>query len=111
MFFRATAFRRSTAPPRVSRLARYYGGLNKPAPLEKGKVYKLSMDCWSTAQVFAKGHRIAVHISSSSDPAYEQVNSIDEARVANNTVHLSAKHPSKLILPVVPKESYMGIGK
>jgi uncharacterized protein len=99
-------------------LSRYHGGLNKPAPLEKGKVYKLSMDCWSTALVFAKGHRIAVHISSSSDPAYEvhpntyeQVNSIDEARVANNTVHLSAKHPSKLILPVVPKESYMGIGK
>ncbi|MBN2584811.1 MAG: CocE/NonD family hydrolase [Planctomycetes bacterium] len=99
-------------------LARYHGGLNKPAALEKGKVYTLSMDMWSTALVFNTGHRIALYVSSSSDPAfevhpntYEQVGSIDEARVATNTIHLSADHASKLILPVVPKETYINVGR
>ena len=97
-------------------LARYHQGLAQPTRLDKGKVYKLAMDCWSTALVFNKGHRIAVHISSSSDPAYEvhtntyeQVPSIIEAKVARNTVHLTAEHPSKLILPVVAKETYTGV--
>jgi len=95
-------------------LARCWTGEDKHAPLEKGKVYKLSMDCWSTAIVFAKGHRIAVHVSSSSEPAYEvhpntyePAESIDEAKVAHNTVHLSVDHASKLVLPVVDPETYM----
>lgn len=95
-------------------LARYHGGLDKPAPLERGKVYKLSMDCWSTALVFNKGHRIAVTVSSSDSPqyevhpnTYEQVGGMDKARVASNTVHLSADHASKVILPVIPKEWYV----
>jgi len=98
-------------------LARYHQGLDRPAPLDKGKVYKLSMDMWSTALVFNKGHRIAVHISSSSDPAYEvhpntykPVDSIDQARTARNAIHLSANHASRLILPVVAKETYIGVG-
>jgi len=72
------------------------------------------MDLWSTAVVFNKLHRIAVYVSSSDSPAYEahpntyeQVGSIDKAAVAHNTVHLSADHASKVILPVIPKETYM----
>lgn len=94
-------------------LARYSQGLDKPAPLEKGGIYKLSMDMWSTALVFAKGHRIALYVSSSSEPAYEvhpntfmPAKSIAEARIARNTVHLSGEHASRLILPVVPRETY-----
>jgi len=98
-------------------LARWHQGLDKSSPLEKGKVYKLSMDLWSTALVFAKGHRIAVYVTSSSDPAYEvhpntyqPVKSIDEAKVAHNTVHLSADHASRLILPVVARKTYINLG-
>jgi putative CocE/NonD family hydrolase len=98
-------------------LARYHKGFDKPSPLEPGKVYKLSLDLWSTANVFAKGHRIAVYVTSSSDPAYEvhpntyeQVQSIEAARVAHNTVHMSAEHPSRLILPVIAKETYINLG-
>jgi hypothetical protein len=94
-------------------LARYWQGLDKPAPLEKGKVYSFKMDCWSTALVINKGHRIGVYITSSDSPAYEvhpntyePVDSIDKAVVARNTIHLSADHPSSVILPVIPKESY-----
>lgn len=98
-------------------LARFHQAPDKPAPLEKGRVYKLSMDMWSTALVFNKGHRIALYVSSSSDPAYEvhpntyePAKSIQEARVARNTVHLSGDHASKLILPVVAKETYINVG-
>ena len=94
-------------------MARYWQGLDKPARLEKGKVYTLEMDLWSTALVFNKGHRIALLVSSSSTPAFEihpntfdPVDSMDKAVVAHNTVHLSADHASRLILPVIPKESY-----
>jgi predicted acyl esterase len=95
-------------------MARYWQGLDNPAPLEKGRVYKLRFSMWSTAVVFSKGHRIAVHISSSNSPAYEvhpntyePVMSMEKARVARNTVHLSKEYASRVILPVIPKESYM----
>ena len=94
-------------------LARYHQGLDKPAPLKTGQVYSLDMDCWSTALVFNKGHRIAVLITSSSKPAYEVhpntyelVKSMKEARVARNTVHTSALRASRIILPVITAAQY-----
>lgn len=95
-------------------LARYQQGLDKPAPIAQGKTYSLRLDLWSTALVFNKRHRIAVYVTSSSKDAYEvhpniydQVESIDEARVARNTLHLSDEHASKIILPVIPKGSFI----
>jgi predicted acyl esterase len=95
-------------------MARYWQGLDKPQRLEKGKVYKLQMDLWSTALVFNKGHRIGLLISSSSSPAfevhpntYDPVKSIDQAAVSRQTIHLSSEYPSRLVLPVVAPETYL----
>lgn len=89
-------------------MARYHQGLNRPAPIEKGKVVKLKIDMWSTAIVFNRGHRLALDVSSSSSPKYEvhpntykAVPSYADARMARHTVHLSGDHASRLILPVV----------
>ena len=89
-------------------MARYHKGLDKPEPLDKDKVYKLTIDLWSTALVFNRGHRIAVHVTSSNSPRYEvhpnsydPVMSFDNAPVANQTIHMSREHPSRLILPVI----------
>ncbi|HQL73877.1 MAG: Cocaine esterase [Planctomycetes bacterium ADurb.Bin126] len=89
-------------------MARYHKGLDKGEPLEKEKVYKLTIDLWSTALIFNKGHRIAVHVASSNHPryevhpnSYEPVMSYEKAPVANQTVHLSKQHPSRLLLPVI----------
>ena len=94
-------------------LARYWQGLDKPAPLKKGKVVTLDMDMWSTALVFNKGHRIALLVAGSSEKSYEvhpntyqPVASMDKAVVAHNRVHVSARHASRLILPVIAKESF-----
>jgi putative CocE/NonD family hydrolase len=95
-------------------LARYWQGLDKPAPLQTGRIYRLMLDCWSTALVFGKGHRIGLHISSSSDPAYEvhpnryeQVDSTNDVQVAHNTIHMCMTNATRLILPVVSEETYL----
>jgi predicted acyl esterase len=95
-------------------MARYWQGLAKPERLEKGKIYKLEMDLWSTALVFNKGHRIGVLISSSSSPAfevhpntYDPVTSIEQAVVAHQTIQLSSEYPSRIILPIVAPDTYL----
>jgi predicted acyl esterase len=70
---------------------------------------KLVIDLWPTAITFEKGHRIAVHISSSNAPRFEVNPNTGEApgqhrlkpRVATNSVYMDAAHPSALVLPVV----------
>ncbi len=95
-------------------LARYHAGLEKGVPVEKGKPYALTLDLWSTALVFNRGHRIAVYVTSSSKEAYEvhpntyaPVASLDQAQLAHQQIQLSAGRASKLILPIVPKDSYL----
>jgi len=89
-------------------MARYHDGFDRPEPLVEGQVYKLRIDLWSTAIVFAKGHRIGLYVTSSDagrfavhPNAYEPVESYEGAPVAHNSVHVSAKCPSRLILPVI----------
>ena len=74
-----------------------------------GAPEELTIDLWSTAITFAKGHRIAVHITSTNSPRFEINPNTGEApgehslapRVANNSVYMDASHPSALVLPVV----------
>ncbi len=81
----------------------------KPAAMEKGKIYELNLDLWSTAILLAKGHKLGVIITSSSKDAFQvhpnsftPVKSIDGAPTAHQQVHFSADHPSHITLPVVP---------
>ena len=69
---------------------------------------KLTIDMWNTALTFEKGHRIALHITSSNSPRFEvNHNNGDTAadpqkpRVAVNSVYFDHDHPSALVLPVV----------
>jgi len=88
--------------------ARYREGLEREVFLEKGKVVPVTIDLWSTAYAFNKGHRIALHVTSSNDPKYDPnpntgkpQRSDDETRIATNRVHFSEKYPSRILLPVV----------
>ena len=88
--------------------ARYFAGPDNPQPLEKGKVYKLTLDLFSTALVVDKGHRIAVHVTSSDSPqyqvhpnSYDPVASYEGAPIAHQTLHLSGDQASRIILPVI----------
>jgi putative CocE/NonD family hydrolase len=77
-------------------------------PARRNKVYKIKVDLWSLAMVFPKGHRISVQVTSSDVPRFDRhtntwdpVHSYEEAIKATNTVHHSASHPSRLVLPVI----------
>ena len=77
-------------------MARYHGGRARPGtPVKPGKEYTLDLDMGSTAYAFAKGHRLGVLITGSSDPAYqvhpnsfEPVQSLEGAPVAETKIHL-----------------------
>ena len=74
-----------------------------------GAPEKLVIDLWPTAITFEKGHRIAVHITSSNSPRFEVNPNTGEApgqrklkpRVATNAVYMDETHPSAIVLPVV----------
>jgi predicted acyl esterase len=87
--------------------ARFREGFDKQVFMVPGEIYRFPIDLWSTALVFNKGHKIAVHVSSSSEGRFlinpntgKPYNSGDETRVANNTIYHDAAHPSRIILPV-----------
>jgi putative CocE/NonD family hydrolase len=74
-----------------------------------GAPEKLTIDLWNTAITFEKGHRIAVHITSSNSPRFSVNDNTGQPlgetkqkpRVATNTIYLDKDHPSALMLPVV----------
>ena len=85
----------------------YRKSFEEEAFLKPGQVYELNVDLWSTALVFNKGHRIRVAVSSSNAPRFEAnpntgrpFRADRETRVAKNTLHLSSKHASRIVLPV-----------
>lgn len=89
-------------------MARYHIGFEQPEPLVSGTVYKLTIDMWSTAIVFDKGHRIGIHVTSSDaghfvvhPNSYEPVASYKGAPIAHNTLHMSVAYPSRLVLPII----------
>ncbi|HVS13782.1 MAG TPA: CocE/NonD family hydrolase [Thermoanaerobaculia bacterium] len=91
--------------------ARYRNGRRPEdvARMEPGRPEKLTIDLWSTANVFEAGHKVALHVTSSSFPRFEVNPNTGHApgteervpRQARNTVHHDATHPSALILPVI----------
>jgi predicted acyl esterase len=87
--------------------ARYHKSFETDSFLEPGRVYELNVDLWSTSLVFNTGHRIRVAVSSSNSPRFEAnpntgkpFRADKETRVAHNTLHLSLKYPSRIVLPV-----------
>lgn len=73
---------------------------------------KLDIDLWHTAITFEKGHRIALHVTSSNSPRFDvNPNTWDEPgkakakpRTATNTVFHDKARPSALVLPLVYPE-------
>ena len=51
--------------------ARYRNGWDTPELLEPGKVYEFVFELYPTSNVFKKGHRIRLDISSSNWPRFD----------------------------------------
>ncbi len=90
--------------------ARFRDGVDRERFLTPGKVYPITVDCWSTSVIFNRGHRIRVQVTSSSFPGFdpnpntgEPLRASDRTRVAHNTIYADPRHPSHVILPVAAK--------
>ncbi len=88
--------------------ARFREGFDHEVFMKKGGVYKFKIDLWSTSLIFNKGHRIAIHVSSSNDPRFDPnpntgkpLRADKQTQVATNSIHHDRVHPSRALLPVV----------
>jgi uncharacterized protein len=88
--------------------ARFREGLDHEVFMKKGEVYRFTIDLWSTSLIFNKGHRIAIHVTSSNDPRFDPnpntgkpLRADNETRIAVNSIHHDRAHPSRVLLPVV----------
>ena len=83
--------------------------LSNPTPIVPGRVYKLTIQIHPISNVFMKGHRLRLTVSSSSFPKYmPNHNSFAENNedapwtTAKNTVYHDARKLLTLIVPLVP---------
>jgi putative CocE/NonD family hydrolase len=90
---------------------RYRDGYTKPlAWMEKGKVYKVTLQPMTTSNYFGAGHRIRIEITGSNFPRFDRNmntggKNYDEATgvVAHTAVHHSKEYPSQVTLTVVKR--------
>jgi putative CocE/NonD family hydrolase len=83
---------------------------SEPKPIEPGKTLEYKINLWSTSNVFLKGHKIRLEVSSSNFPRFDRnLNTGKDAATsdlsvkATNTIVHDAAHPSALILPIIPR--------
>lgn len=88
----------------------YRDSKEHPTLLVPGTVYPFTIDLWATSNLFKKGHRIRVTVSSSNFPRYDrnpntghEVKDEKEMVVAVNTIYHDPDHPSHLVLPIIPR--------
>ena len=88
---------------------RYRESWSTPSLLTPGSVYPLKVAAFPTSNLFKRGHRIRLDVSSSNFPHFD-VNPNTGApegtglvrRVARNTVYMDKERPSHVVLPLIP---------
>jgi len=90
--------------------ARYRNGEDRPELVEPGRIVKLRLTNGITSNVFKAGHRIGIHVTSSLHPHFDRnpntggVIAAEERLLrAEQLVHHDPEHPSRVVLPVVPR--------
>lgn len=89
---------------------RYRNGLHRQEMMVPGTVYPIRIKDVYTSNLFKKGHRIRVTVTSSMAPHYDpnpntgtEIATERELRPVVNSVHHDKKFPSRILLPVVPR--------
>lgn len=90
--------------------ARYRDGAERSQEVVPGKVYKYTIDLWATSNVFKKGHRLRLYISSSNFPRFNRNPNTGEPMLgasrmvsARQIIYHDGKYSSALLLPVIPR--------
>jgi len=95
---------------------RFHKSWGEPEFLESGRIYEIEIEPFATANLFKRGHRIRLDISSSNFPHFDVNPNSGESpalarapRIAVNTVYMGADNPSHLVLPLVPVNALRGL--
>ncbi len=91
--------------------ARFREGFEQEQLLQPGVVYPYLIDLWATSYLLAPGDRLRLDVTSSNYPRLARnLNTgapfaqTTEMEAARQTIHMSGQHPSRLILPVIPRQ-------
>ena len=90
--------------------ARYRNGTMRSEEVVPGQVVKYSLDLWATSNVFKRGHRVRLYVSSSNFPRFNRNLNTGELMLgasrmitAKQTIFHEERYPSSLLLPVIPR--------
>ncbi len=90
--------------------ARYRDGEDRVSLLEPGVVAPIRLNRLVTSNLFRAGHRIRIHVTSSLFPHFDRnpntgqpIGKSAKTEVARQEIHHSASHPSRIVLPVIPR--------
>jgi len=91
--------------------ARYRTPRSPASMIVPGDVYEFRIDLWATSNLFRRGHRIRLEVSSSNFPRFdrnlntgEAIGTDSEFVSALQFVHHTPQYPSHVTLPVVPRD-------
>ena len=90
--------------------ARYRNGWDTPELLEPGQVYEFVFELYPTSNIFKKGHRIRLDISSSNWPRFDvnpntggDLGVERRLEIAEQTIYHEPGHPSHVVLPIIER--------
>jgi putative CocE/NonD family hydrolase len=90
--------------------ARYRNGWDKPELLESGTIYQFTFQLYPTSNVFKKGHRIRLDISSSNFPRFDvnpntggDLGLERRFKIAHQAIYHDSEHPSQVVLPIIER--------
>ena len=93
--------------------ARYRESYERPTLLEPGRPYRYTIELGHVGYEFQPGHRIRLEIMSSAVPNLDAnpntghpIATDTTFRVARQTIHHDRSRPSRLLLPVIPRQSF-----
>jgi putative CocE/NonD family hydrolase len=88
---------------------RYRHSWENPQMLEPGEIAEITIEPMPTSNLFKRGHCIRIDISSSNFPRFDVNPNTGEPegrarrrQIAANRVHVSARYPSHVLLPIIP---------
>jgi len=90
--------------------ARFRRSTEEESFLEPGRVESYDIDAWSTCVLMGEGHRLRLEISSSAFPKFDRnlntggrIGMETKGIVAEQSVYHDREHPSRVLIPVVPR--------
>ncbi|HWZ68011.1 MAG TPA: CocE/NonD family hydrolase, partial [Stellaceae bacterium] len=90
---------------------RYRDSWERPRPMVPGEVYGITIELFPIANLFCRGHRLRLDISSSNFPHFdvnpnsgEPEGEWQHPRIARNRIFADAARPSHILLPIIPPD-------